>query len=295
VSSNNLTNATAIGEQAVVTLSNTMEFGNTSVVGWGFGYAIPSSTKVLIVGTNSTNGNGAYLTSGGMWTNASDKNLKEDFTNPNGKDVLSHIKKLSVTKWKYKGTNEYHIGPMAQDFYSAFNLGTDDKHIGTTDPAGIALIAIQELATQNDSLQSANTQQQQTNASLQQQLNDLKNTIAQMQTAMSQCCNSFSSSMQSANINKTSTISFDQARLEQNAPNPYNATTLIQYYLPASTVNAQLSISDMSGHVLKTIALNGNGNGQVKINSGTLFSGNYFYSLLVDGKITDTKQMTLLK
>jgi hypothetical protein len=34
---------------------------------------------------------------------------------------------------------------MAQDFYAAFNVGTDDKHIATVDEDGVALAAIQGL------------------------------------------------------------------------------------------------------------------------------------------------------
>ena len=38
-----------------------------------------------------------------------------------------------------------HIGPMAQDFYAAFNVGEDDKHINSVDADGVALAAIQGL------------------------------------------------------------------------------------------------------------------------------------------------------
>ena len=34
---------------------------------------------------------------------------------------------------------------MAQDFYAAFNIGSDDKHISTVDEGGVALAAIQGL------------------------------------------------------------------------------------------------------------------------------------------------------
>ena len=34
---------------------------------------------------------------------------------------------------------------MAQDFYAAFGLGADDKHITTVDEGGVALAAIQGL------------------------------------------------------------------------------------------------------------------------------------------------------
>ncbi len=291
----NLTNGTAIGDQATVNTSNTMEFGNSSVVGWGFGNVTPTSTNVFVVGYNSTNGNGAYLTAGGVWTNASDKNLKENISMLDGKNVLSRIKQLPVSQWKYKGTSEYHIGPMAQDFYNEFNLGTDKTHISTIDPAGVALIGIQELSIEVDSLKSINAQQQQANSDLQQQLNDLKTTINQMQAAMSQCCNNFSSSMQSVTLDRPAAIGSDLPRLDQNVPNPYNNTTLIGYYLPASTGSAQLLIANVTGQVLKTLTLSGTGNGQVTLNAGSLASGSYFYSLIINGQKVDTKEMILSK
>ena len=37
------------------------------------------------------------------------------------------------------------MGPVAQDFYSVFNIGTDDKHIAPMHEGGIALAAIQGL------------------------------------------------------------------------------------------------------------------------------------------------------
>ena len=38
-----------------------------------------------------------------------------------------------------------HIEPMAQDFYAAFGVGPDNKHITTIDESGVALAAIQGL------------------------------------------------------------------------------------------------------------------------------------------------------
>ena len=40
-----------------------------------------------------------------------------------------------------------HIGPTAQDFYAAFGVGQDDTHLAALDTSGVALAAIQELAT----------------------------------------------------------------------------------------------------------------------------------------------------
>ncbi len=139
-----ITEAAAIGEGAVTDGSFTMMFGSTNVSKWGFGRTSVASFRAIEVGDDANSGNGAFLTSGGVWTNASDMNKKEDFTALIGTDLLRNISSLSITKWKYKGTNEYHIGPMAQDFYKLFGLGVDDKGISTVDPAGIALAAIQE-------------------------------------------------------------------------------------------------------------------------------------------------------
>ena len=52
-----------------------------------------------------------------------------------------------MTSWNYKSQDPgiRHLGPIAQDFYAAFRLGEDDKHISTVDEEGVALAAIQGL------------------------------------------------------------------------------------------------------------------------------------------------------
>ncbi len=138
-------NSTAIGYQASVSGNNRMAFGNTDVISWIFGRTTNTANRALEVGTNNTNGNGAYLTTGGTWTNNSDINLKEDITNISAQDILQKIADLPISRWKYIGTDEYHIGPMAQDFYAAFQTGNDNKSISSIDPAGVSLAAIQAL------------------------------------------------------------------------------------------------------------------------------------------------------
>lgn len=149
--------ATAIGEGAIVDDSYTMVFGSTNVGGWAFGKSSVASFRAIEVGTNANNGNGAYLTSAGVWTNISDVHKKEDFSELDPDDLLQKISSLPITKWKYKGSNEYHIGPTAQDFHRLFGLGVDDKGISTIDPGGIALAAIKEqqkiIQQQNELIQ----------------------------------------------------------------------------------------------------------------------------------------------
>ena len=68
-------------------------------------------------------------------------NAKEWARHPGGRE------QIPMGTWNYKTQDPSirHIGPMAQDFYAAFGLGVDDRHIGTVDADGVALAAIQGL------------------------------------------------------------------------------------------------------------------------------------------------------
>jgi hypothetical protein len=59
---------------------------------------------------------------------------------------------------------------MAQDFYAAFNVGTDEKHIAPIDEGGVALAAIQGL---NQKLTEKDAEIQQ----LKQSVNELKQLV----------------------------------------------------------------------------------------------------------------------
>ena len=83
--------------------------------------------------------------------------------------------------------------------------------------------------------------------------------------------------------------------LEQNIPNPFNYSTTINYTLPQQYSSAQIIITDKSGKLLKQVNISGNGNGSIKVDASALASGAYQYSLYVDGKLMDTKQMVLTK
>jgi trimeric autotransporter adhesin len=147
-------NSAAIGYAAETFGDNCFSFGNTDVQNWIFGRTDIITNACLQVGTTTSNGNGAYLSNGGTWTNASNSQLKENITALDGTLILKKICSLPITQWSYIGTDEFHIGPMAQDFYAAFKLGGNDKSISTIDPSGVALIAIQELKKENDILKN---------------------------------------------------------------------------------------------------------------------------------------------
>ena len=63
------------------------------------------------------------------------------------REILQRVAQMPILKWNYKTQDArvQHIGPMAQDFYAAFNVGEDEKHITTIDADGVSLAAIQGL------------------------------------------------------------------------------------------------------------------------------------------------------
>jgi hypothetical protein len=90
---------------------------------------------------------GAHVTAGGTWTNASDISAKDNFFAVDVSQVLEAVAALPISTWNYKteDSSVRHMGPMAQDFKAAFEVGQDDRHISTVDADGVALAAIQGL------------------------------------------------------------------------------------------------------------------------------------------------------
>jgi hypothetical protein len=78
---------------------------------------------------------------------ASDRNLKENVERVEGREVLTRLAGITVSTWNYKNKGPYtrHIGPMAQDFKVAFNVGESDRYINMIDSGGVAMASIQGL------------------------------------------------------------------------------------------------------------------------------------------------------
>jgi len=156
------------------------------------------------VGTNgsTTNGNGAYLSAGGQWTNGSSRSFKERFVQYRPVEVLEKILQLPVEGYFYKGTEEYHITPMAEDFYRLFGTGvheiieTDstgqlvrrpnpdvDKYLAASDVAGVALLGVQAL---HEQLRQQVADLQTENAQLRQQVSDMRTENAALRARLEQ-------------------------------------------------------------------------------------------------------------
>jgi hypothetical protein len=99
--------------------------------------------------TNATETVGTYLNAGGStWNVLSDRNRKENFLDVDLEDVLSRIRRLPLSTWRYIDEEDRtvrHIGPMAQDWHALFGFSSDDKTINTGDLDGVNLAGVKAL------------------------------------------------------------------------------------------------------------------------------------------------------
>ncbi|MBF0607551.1 MAG: tail fiber domain-containing protein [Magnetococcales bacterium] len=58
---------------------------------------------------------GAYVTEGGVWTNASSREYKKDIQSLTSEDAMLAFNKLEPVSFKYKSDDEQHIGFIAED------------------------------------------------------------------------------------------------------------------------------------------------------------------------------------
>jgi hypothetical protein len=93
-------------------------------------------------------GGGNLRTLTGVISSLSDRNAKTNFEPVDARDMLARVAALPNRRWNFKNApmTHRHIGPMAQDYDTAFNVGLEDTDICTVDAHGVALTAIQGLS-----------------------------------------------------------------------------------------------------------------------------------------------------
>jgi hypothetical protein len=139
-----------------------------------------SFTPVMTAGHLIDTSTGAYLTSGGTWTNLSDRNLKENFIDVDGEAILRKLAAMPITTWNYRkeSATTRHLGPMAQDFAAAFHLGDSDRSISTVDEGGIALAAAKALEARSTAQQQQIDALRQENEELRQRLEKIERLLS---------------------------------------------------------------------------------------------------------------------
>lgn len=272
------------GNGTVITVKPT---GNVGIGTTSPGYALEISTNSAAKPTSST------------WTITSDARTKTNVMSYN--HGLDLIRQVQLVSYQYNGiantpAGENGIGVIAQDFQQIFpnsvkpfTISTDSTNAGE-EYFGVDLhelfVANVSAVKQLDSLIQL---QDSINTVLQSQLIELTNRL-------NSCCTigeERSTLTNGTYINKTD-IKLTNAQsiiLENNVPNPFAEQTAISYYLPDNVQKAQMLFYNSQGRLIQSVDLKEKGKGMINVFASDLSNGVYTYTLVVDGKIIETKKM----
>lgn len=279
----------------------------------GIGTINPGAYKLYVNG--NFNVNGTATCNSGAWT--SDQQFKTTIDSIS--EALPIINQLKPRSFYFDTTNVYGLsfsnkkqyGLIAQDVEQVL----PELVTSTTKPAdvdtlgnvihpavtyksvnynafiGIMLQGIKEQNSKNDNLETKTNNQDSIITSLQNQLNALASTI-------NSCCNDNHDNgnhngHHKATNNQTN-VELNDAQtivLEQNVPNPFAEQTAINYSLPDNTFKAQMLFYNAQGKLIQSTELTQKGKGTLNVFASDLSSGIYTYTLVVDGKIIETKKM----
>ncbi len=73
------------------------------------------NTYAMQIGTIGSNGNGAYLTAGGVWTNASSRKSKDNIASLTFEAAENTLEQLSPVTFNYKASSQTNAGFIAED------------------------------------------------------------------------------------------------------------------------------------------------------------------------------------
>ncbi|MBK8443489.1 MAG: tail fiber domain-containing protein [Sphingobacteriales bacterium] len=263
------------------------------------------NTNYWQIGTASTNNlwfvyNGtlqSYITTSGTYT-VSDRTLKHDIQPLQG--VLSKVMRLKPSSYIYNQdeSNTRVVGFVAQEVKEIFpDLVKVENGINTLNYdhySTLAIAAIQELNDKLESKERENEDLKKELKSVKDEMAELRAMVQKMNAAVQNCCLSDKTETGSLINDGNSNNYSNAARLEQNAPNPFYAKTIIQHYVPEEANSAQPQITALDGKVMTNINLS-KGFSTTTINGSELAAGTYIYALIIDGKNTAAKEMILTK
>ncbi len=154
--------------------------GNTLTTGANNQFLVRAAGGTIIYSNGALTAGVTLASGGGSWSSVSDVHRKENFLPIDGEDVLQRIRSIPISTWNYKSQDPSirHLGPMAQDLYSAFNVGEDEKLINTIDIDGVNLAGVQALEARTVAQQNEIDALKARNAELEQRLQRLEGLLA---------------------------------------------------------------------------------------------------------------------
>jgi len=221
-----------------------------------------------------------------FWTYSSDVRLKTDIEPLH--NSLEKLMDVNFYSYKYLDTDDFRYGILAQEMqeimprsvgsYIDNTDGNEYLNFNPNDLFFTGLKATQEIGEQVKQQEAIINTLIDENAELRNELDQIKAALAEY-------------GIELQNIDSS------DSGLEQNQPNPFSHTTIIPYTLPETGGHAAIVIHDMTGRVInKKILPNQPGKAQIEVDLSSLnANGTYFYSLHINNKLIDTKQMVIIK
>jgi hypothetical protein len=82
---------------------------------------------------------------GGGFRAASSRAIKKGFEPVDRRALLDSLEAIPLQSWVYRDGDDSsrHLGPVSEEFFAAFGLGSSDKHIDLVDSTGVTLAALQ--------------------------------------------------------------------------------------------------------------------------------------------------------
>jgi hypothetical protein len=242
------------------------------------GYSVPN----LNLAGSLLNVNGNINAAGTIYP--SDQSLKNTINNINN-TALQKIKSLRPVTYYWNtaldsGMAGMHAGFIAQE------VDTVIPHIVKTSSTGLKSLAYTEIIPY---LVKA-MQEQQRHIEVQDSL------IQVLTQNIQSCCSNTSvrsTGVSGNNINQLNIELSDKdvIVLNQNVPNPFAEQTTITYNVPDQYGFAQIIFKTNDGKIIKAVDITKKGKGLLNVFANDLSHGLYMYTLIVDGKVIDTKKM----
>ncbi|MEO6285034.1 MAG: tail fiber domain-containing protein [Dyadobacter sp.] len=285
-----LINATAIGANTKVTADNSLVLGNGSNVGIG----ISAPTYQLHLSTSS-----AAKLGSSSWTIWSDKRLKKDISDfTDGLDLLKQIKPV---KFRYNGeagtkSDKQFVGIIAQDMQKIApytigssvcqdSLGNKTEYLDY-DANAVTYILINSVKEQQELIDQKEAKIQEISA----QVTELSKRLEQLERIIA------SGPLKPVG-NPAAKLGNEPNEngvvLEQNAPNGFSQTTLINFFIPQTVKDAVVNIYSTDGAKVGSYPVTDRGQSALKLSAKTFRSGVFIYDLVTDGKSNGAKKMVV--
>jgi hypothetical protein len=214
----------------------------------------------------------------GVFTNPSDNKLKENIQIET--NILEKLAQLTAVNYDFKNIQELHLprglqhGFIAQELETVFPELIKQSQKPVFDKEGKVVSDFEYKSVNYIGLISLLTGG----------INELNEKVKVLEEKLA--------TSNEAKSSNASLNSITKPVLEQNVPNPFSDRTIIRYELPTGSGAASLMIFDLTGKIIKEIALTREKD-EVTITASQIGKGLFIYSLVQNGQELISKKMVI--